>query len=458
MEQLSLYRCLKVRAPVVVSLYGAGGKTTLLRRLAAEMVSAKQKILLTTTTKIYQPCDLPLLIATNSEEALTILKKHYSRSDIAVLGKRIREDGKVEGIDSRVIDTIKKELPLSILVEADGAKGRPLKGYAAFEPVIPLSSDLAGAVIGADAIGAELSTKIVHRLDNYLETLNGQKGRQITIDLIAKTYLYMSQIGLEQAPQANQVFILNKTDLLQTSRTLSHLIDNLSLAENKPFRLLATSAISDNPVQVILNHERENPEVKVAAIILAAGDSSRMGRDKLTLPLGGKTVLGHTLNNIRRSGVEDIIIVVKPGNQWEKVLANDRCRFIVNNRHRDGLSSSIKAGLEALDSSTQGVILALGDQPTVPPALYKSLLSRYRKNLKLITCPVFRDKRGNPTIFDRRTWPALLQITGDQGGRELFRSLAERDIDYLETENIAVITDIDTPHDYHQALENRIDT
>ncbi len=458
MDQLSLYSCLKIREPAVVSFFGAGGKTTLLRRLAAELVSAKHKILLTTTTKIYQPCDLPLLFAATTEEALKILKKHYTTNNIAVLGKRITKDGKVEGVDIEVIDTLKKELPLSILVEADGAKGKSLKGYAPHEPVIPASSDLIGAVIGADIFGAELSATIVHRLDNYLEAVNGQKRQQITTDLIARTYLHMSKIGLEQAPQAKQVFILNKADCLQNSQAISFLLTNLRFEESRAIRLLVTSAISNDPVKIVTNYDGDNPTVKVSAVILAAGTSTRMGRDKLALPLAGKTVLGHTLENIRQAGIEDIIVVVKPGNQWEKNMAQYKCRFIVNARYRDGMSSSIKAGLEAQDSSTQAVFFALGDQPAVPPAVYRLLLGQYRKNLRLITCPVYRGKRGNPTVFDRRTWPALLQISGDKGGRELFNIVAEEDIDYVETENIEVITDIDTPYDYHQALKGRKDS
>lgn len=454
MNQLSLYSCLKIREPSVVSFFGAGGKTTLLLRLAAELISAKQKVLLTTTTKIYQPGDLPLLFASTSEQALKILQKHFSTNNIAVLGKGLTEDHKVEGVEIEVIDALKKALPLSILVEADGAKGKSLKGYETHEPVIPASSDLVGAVIGADAIGAELSAKIVHRLDSYIEALNGLKGRQISVDLIARTYLYMSQLGLEQAPQAKQVFILNKADCLTKSRTLSLFLQGLNFDKNQPSKLLVTSAIANDPVKVVANYGVDKPTFKVSAVILAAGTSSRMGRDKLALPLAGKTILVHTLENIRQAGVEDILVVVKPDHQLEKSLAEFNCRIIVNDHYRNGMSSSIKAGLEALDSCTQAVIFALGDQPAVSPAFYRFMLDHYWKSLKLITCPVYRGRRGNPTIFDRRTWPALMNISGDKGGRELFSIFTEEDIDYVETENIEVITDIDTPEDYHQALKN----
>ena len=165
MQILSLSRSLALNkdTPRVIAVYGAGGKTTLLNRLASELAAAGAKAVLTTTTKIYRPPDMPLVLAGSPDEALRSLPGVLARDKTAALGRRLLEEEKVEGIDPAWVTPLLRETGAYLLVEADGAAGKPLKGYAPYEPVLPAAAHIIIPVIGLDALGARLLPGHVHR-------------------------------------------------------------------------------------------------------------------------------------------------------------------------------------------------------------------------------------------------------------------------------------------------------
>lgn len=456
MKQLSLNHCLKIKPPAVVSFYGAGGKTTLLRKLALEMTEAGQKVLLTTTTKMFIPPDIPVFYEEDIKKGIKTLKEHYKHHDVAVLAKQVIEDGKLEGIDPAAPGELKDQLEVSVLVEADGAKGRPIKGYAEHEPVLPTGSDLIIPVIGADALGAPLLEERVHRLDRLLPLTENKVGGTITEQIIASAFMYMLKLGQAQAPQARVYFILNKNDLLESSGSTALKIGRLLSNKDQPAeQLLIVEGKGFNPVRITINLVPGKPLVSVACIILAAGQSTRMGCDKLSLKTGHSTILGQTLQQVIAAGVKDIILITRPGFDCSELPGKEQCRIIENPLYKTGMSSSLQAGLSAVEENTQGAIFALGDQPMVPAEVYSLLCQTYQNNLKLLTAPIYKGKRGNPTLLDRRTWPDLMQISGDKGGRSVINKLTENEVDYIETNLSAILTDIDSPEDYRHFLNGR---
>ena len=449
MKQLSLYRSAALTDPALVSFIGAGGKTTLMLRLAEELAAAGHKVIITTTTKIYPPDNLPLALASSFKEAMTELSKPLEKQNIVVLGSSIEADGKLQGLEPAIVNRIFRELKVFTLVEADGARGKPLKGYNDYEPLIPSGSDLVFTVIGADALGQKVDEIHIHRVERFWAATGIDTGTVINGAVLAKSYLQMYEIAIKQAPAAEYRAILNKTDLLaEPEKTALDLHEQLT-RETGAFRnLLLTTAQDANPVKIILQATPKKPAVTLAAIVLAAGLSKRMGEDKLSLKLGDSTVFETTLKAITKTGFKQIIVVTKPGSSLADQAANYNCHIVENLNPEQGLSLSLKAGLNAIDSTIQGALFALADQPQISSDLYSLLLNSYRKKLKLVTCPLYRGKRGNPTIFDRRTWALLEQIEGDQGGRSLLESLAEEQIDFVVVDDPAVITDLDTPADY----------
>ncbi len=450
MEQLSLFSALSVKPPLVIAFIGGGGKTALMGILAQEMINLGHKVLLTTTTKIYPYPDLPHIYIDDSADIIKRLKKHFTLNNIAVLGKRPGFDHKITGIDKELIQVLYNSLDISILVEADGSRGKPLKGFADYEPVLPACADLVLPVIGADALGKTADSSTVHRLEQFHRIVGTSGIKPLLIDetVLAKTYNYMAHLGLIQSPQAKIIFILNKYDLISkpaNTLNLAHL-----LIKNRGTRLLVTENDENDPVKINLPLQVNNIPVKVACIILAAGQSFRMGKDKLALPFKESTVLEETVKQILKSGFDDIIMVTRPGSHWEKVFANQNICIVENPDFRKGQASSVIAGLKEVDPAMQGVLFALGDQPLINSSIYKSLVQTYQSNLKPVTYPTHNGKRGNPVIFDRSLWPALVKLKDDQGGRAVINRLKADAFNPVETSEAAVLIDIDTPEDYEK--------
>jgi molybdenum cofactor cytidylyltransferase len=450
MKQLSLKCCLEIEPPAVVSFYGAGGKTTLLLKLADELVNAGHRVLITTTTNMFIPSGIPLFLGENDPSVQTALRTHFKNNKIASLGKAIIADNKLKGINPSAVGALRRKLEVTVLVEADGARGMPIKGYAPSEPVIPEASDLIVPVTGADALGALLNGSTVHRADLFRKQLGAVPGEIISDTLVTKSFQKMIERGKLQAPGAGVAAILNKADLLDTPGKTALSISRLLTDPGNIRRFILTEAGCANPVKISIPAARTGEMIDVACIVLAAGLSSRMGSNKLSLEFRGKTILEHTLDNIIASGIKDIYVVTAPDSRFSDLISSKKCKRVINPLFESGQASSIKAGLSELDCRFQGVIFALADQPLVGPEIFRAIAANYRSKLKMVTAPVFKGRRGNPTLFDRRSWPDLEMISGDMGGRAIIESLAENDLDLFETNDSAVIHDIDTPEDFRR--------
>jgi len=259
------------------------------------MNSGGLKTLLTTTTKFYPPPGIKLFLTCDLKSAVTLLKKHFLNDQTAVLGKRILPDGKIEGIEPGVIAFLLHELGVSVLVEADGAKGLPIKGYAVHEPVVPPDTAIIIAVIGADALGANLLLS---------EQVNIAEGTLLTEKALADAYKNILRLSLTQAPLARTVCVLNKADLLsETAPAALAIADHLSADHSiVPESLLFVEGQQSAPVKVALTRHNNTLSAAVSCILLAAGSSSRMGVDKLALDYNGKTIIEHSLDNILNAG------------------------------------------------------------------------------------------------------------------------------------------------------------
>ncbi len=453
MDQLKLESSLRVKSPAVISFYGAGGKTTLMYRLAGELRSSGRKVLLTTTTQILIPPELPLFIDHDPEQTIDDLTKHFESNSIAVLGKKVLSGNKIEGLAAEDIQPLRDDLQVTVLVEADGSRGLPIKGYASYEPVLPPCSDIIAAVVGADALGENLSADIVHRPAEFTMATGLKEGSVITELTLAAAFREMLRLGHSQAPGAAVCFILNKSDLLKDpAATALQLHGLLSDLENPPGYLLLTAGNENNPVWIIMNFTGDKQPVKVSCVVLAAGTSSRMGEDKLSLPFRGKTILEHTLDQITEAGIDNIIVVIRPGSPWPEKLKSRDLSLIENPLYITGIASSLRAGLAEVHGNSQGVIFALADQPLVAPSIYRELIDRFQHSLSLVTYPVYQGRRGNPALFDRRTWSSLMLLAGDRGGRAVINELGKDQIEQVETDLPAVVTDIDTPENYRNLL------
>ncbi len=463
MNQLSLSHNLDLKHPAVVALCGAGGKTSLLQRLAAETNAAGNKALITTTTKISIPQNVPLFTLAqtgNSIKTLTkALKEHFNKHSLAVLGGKIIPGGKIEGIEGALTGLLRDELSVSVLVEADGSRGLPIKGYAAYEPALPSCSNYIGAVIGADSVGLAVTTKSVHRPELFRQITGTKIGETITTEAISSVFKHMMYLGHKQAPEARAFYLLNKQDLLSDAGLVAlevadYLRENNTTDVDDVNRLLITSAHDPNPVKISLNLSSRAPVISVACIVLAAGKSSRMGQDKLVLPIEGKPMLEQVLSQALQTDFAEVVAVKRPQFRVAESVECERLTVVENHTVQGDMASSLQTGLRALKSEHQGAVFALADQPAVDKELFTMLINHYRRSLKPATVPLYRGHRGNPVLFDRRLWPELMMVRGDEGGRSVLNKLTDNQIDRIETGREAVVSDLDTPEDYRRYLNS----
>ena len=176
-----------------------------------------------------------------------------------------------------------------------------------------------------------------------------------------------------------------------------------------------------------------------------------MGRVKQLLELDGRPLLAHVLERLRRSRVEHIILVL--GKEYGKITEKidlRGIRVIENRSFREGMSSSLKAGVRALDRDCNAFLVVLADQPFVEPALVNNIISAYNEGKGLIVVPKHGRRRGNPVLFDFSLASKLLSITGDRGAKELLKE-EKRNVYELQVNDPSVFLDVDTPKDLQGA-------
>jgi molybdenum cofactor cytidylyltransferase len=197
----------------------------------------------------------------------------------------------------------------------------------------------------------------------------------------------------------------------------------------------------------------------VAAIILAAGKSTRMGEAKQLLRLGDSTVLGQTIENVRRSRVDEIVLVL--GSSAEAIRRQlpisllEGLKVVINPAYAQGMATSLRAGLSALDAQVDAALIVLADQPFVRPQTLSQiaqLAHQHRSSRAQIVIPSYQGVRGNPVLLDRSVFAEVMALQGDVGCRAIFSSHTERTL-MLEVEDEGILLDIDSHEDYERLRE-----
>jgi probable selenium-dependent hydroxylase accessory protein YqeC len=235
----------------VISLAGGGGKTSLLFALAGELSSHRRGIVLTTTTKIWEPNPSPsfaLFLSAQFSEMSHWIFEHLQRHPYLVVAQERLGNGKLRGIPPRWVERL-TSIPevLVFLVEADGAAGRSLKAPREDEPVLPENTSLVVPVVGIDALGCPLDERYVFRADLAALLLGVNPGIEITEEVIARLLVHILR---DKPPAARVIPFLNKIDLpgcLKKGRSLARY-----LLSFKPLGIQ----------RVVLGHARQSPWVK----------------------------------------------------------------------------------------------------------------------------------------------------------------------------------------------------
>ena len=200
----------------------------------------------------------------------------------------------------------------------------------------------------------------------------------------------------------------------------------------------------------------------IYGIILAAGEGKRMGKVKLTLPLGNKKLIEWVLQAAKLTPLDKYFLVVRPEDKdIIKIGKAWGAEIVLNPDFRRGMSTSIKKALIKINTQeVEGFFLILGDQPLITSKIINKLIKSFSPGKREIVVPYYENRRGNPVLFDIYWKDELMAITGDVGGRVLIKAHSEK-VKRVNISDETILFDIDQEKDYLKAqtylklLQNR---
>jgi molybdenum cofactor cytidylyltransferase len=197
--------------------------------------------------------------------------------------------------------------------------------------------------------------------------------------------------------------------------------------------------------------ESQERDVRVSAIVLAAGQATRMGGQKLLLPLRERALVEWVADAALGAGVSETIVVV--GHEAEEVgaILRDRpVRIVLNPDYAAGMSTSLRAGVRAVRPDCDAAVFLLGDQPFVTSELIDRLIEVFADERALIVRTSIGGRPGHPVLMGRALFPEILEQRGDVGGREIAERHRQRQI-LVPLDDDRMALDVDTAEDYEAA-------
>ncbi|MCB9445865.1 MAG: putative selenium-dependent hydroxylase accessory protein YqeC [Ardenticatenaceae bacterium] len=466
-----------LHAPEMIAFVGGGGKTSLMFTLANALPG---QIVTTTTTRIFaaQMKLSPAVCFFTAEDTKNTKKNKenfalsasfavYSFTELSEaldrFGQCLVVGAVGEGKDREKALGVPLELPGQllarpdvdfVLVEADGSRMRPIKAPAEHEPVIPPGTTLVVPVVGIDAVGGRIA-EVAHRPE-LVCSIVGDPYSVIRIPCevddvltaeMAAALLVHPQGGLKGVPDGARVIpFINKVETASqftTARQIAHHVFRMTHDASRISQVVIGAIKTEQPIREV--HKR------VTAVILAAGQSKRMGQTKQLLPWGETTVLGQVLRNVQATAVHHTLVVT--GHEAEKVeqiAAQAGAETVFNPNYASGeMLSSLQTAVRHLPDNIAAVLVVLADQPMVEAGTIDQLLEAYWQQKGGLIAPVFQGQRGNPVLIDRAYFAELLDLPAGAAPRHLLRR-HEADLYFVSMDNDSVLCDLDHPGEYER--------
>ncbi len=432
--------------PVLMALVGAGGKSTILTRLAQEAAAAGHRVVVTTTTHLWirQFAAFPRTALVASRADAIAKARQTAPGEILALAREVRAaEARVAGLPPSWVDALREHADV-VLVEADGARERPLKAPASHEPAVPERTTHLVVVAGWHGIYKPLDAVWVHRPERFAQLSGLSLGAPITPAALVRVLRHPEGGLKHRPPHAHVSVVLNQMDR-ET---------HLRLARRMANDLLRTAAVSE----VILASARAQDPIwevhgRVAAVLLAAGEGKRFGGAKQVALWRGKPLIVHVLDALAQTPLAKIVVVVgahanrvRPVVEaWARQHPHVPLNIVDNPRWAEGQSTSVRAGLAAL-GPVSAAIFPLADQPRITPDLIHALIQAHRRTLAAAVVPRYGGRPGAPVLFDRRVFRQLAALQGDTGGRALLHAYAS-DLVHVDWADATAGWDVDRPED-----------
>lgn len=429
----------------VLSVVGGGGKTSLIFRIMEELTAVGKKVLITTTTHMAYEPDRPFA----EDGDIISIKHNLEEHGYTIAAALDREKCKISALSEEKMKEI-TALADVILIEADGAKKCPLKVPASWEPVIWKQTDLVIAVAGMDAAGKPIQ-EVCHRPENVADFLGKEAEEKVTEEDIVRVVL--STEALKKCVYGREYrVLLNKADIPGKSQVAESIADRL---EEQGIHA-AWGSLREKEYYICGKSETErkraaqmpSKRVKLALIMLAAGNSRRFGSNKLMYEVDGVPMYQRTLRMLQKAAerIPDSRIVVVTQPQYSEIIdvvKETGAEVLFNPKPERGIASSMQIGLE-IAKDADACLFTVSDQPWLTAETIIALYDAFQSENKGMACTVWGEKTGNPCIFSKKYYRKLMEITGDKGGKQIIKRYPE-DVTYLKISDEREQQDVDVP-------------
>jgi molybdenum cofactor cytidylyltransferase len=441
--KLSLPEALRANSSQFIALIGAGGKTTTMFQLARQL---PDPVILTATSHlgIWQLAQADHHIIATASTVQTEIARH--RQGVILVTGDVDGD-RTKPVAPNILDELKQygethSVPL--LIEADGARQKPLKAWAEHEPPIPPFVDLVIHVVGLRGIGQPLDGQTVHRPEIFAKLGQIEMGQIISPSALTRVLMHPEGAGRNIPVQARRLLLFNQADTPE----LQSMARSMAAELLSSYHAVVIASLQQSTVLAV--HE------PVAGIILAAGASTRYGQPKQLLDWKGEPFVRVVAKTALQAGLSPVVMVT--GAQAQEIQAaveNLGLTVKYNQEWASGQASSIRAGIEALEALSPfragaGIFL-LADQPQLTTSVLRALVEKHAEGLYPVLAPMVMDQRANPVLFDRVTFSDLKALQGDVGGRAIFHKYP---VEYLPWHDDRLLLDVDTPEMYRRLLSD----
>ena len=193
----------------------------------------------------------------------------------------------------------------------------------------------------------------------------------------------------------------------------------------------------------------------IVAVVLSAGESSRMGSPKALLPIEGQTFIEKIVAALKQTPVSRVAVILgHNAEEMKRRIEHLPVEILVNPDYKLGQLSSLQVAVRRLESGTDcdGMLVHLVDHPYIDPVLVERMIQRFYETKKLIVVPRYGAKRGHPVIFSRQLFDELLAAPMDQGAKAVVNAHGDATLE-METDEEGITVDIDTPELYRQHVK-----
>lgn len=191
---------------------------------------------------------------------------------------------------------------------------------------------------------------------------------------------------------------------------------------------------------------------EIWSIILAAGESKRMGFPKMFLEFNGRTMIENVIEHVAGSDTDGILVVLGAGSDdLMSLVGKYEVRYCYNEHYKEGMLSSVQCGFRNLPAELDAVMVFQGDQPFITPLVINSVINEYRSSGRGIVIPVFHGKRGHPLLLDSKYRDQIETLDPSEGLRSIARIYSAEVLE-VETNEPGILRDFDTYDEYIKGL------